>query len=435
MLTAEMRIHEAPSLPCMACGAALPVDPTAMHAWCPACHRWSAVAPEARRHAWEHQQATLRARAEQAAQHALAVEHEQKAREKQRAGRGLQVVLAFMLLSGALGGVPTVIFIAIGIAESLAEELEEWAALLVMIAGSLVGLALLAGGLGACWWFYKSLTRHKRRARKASDEWFRAMPQEAAAVCGVCGAPVAFRVGEHSVTCGFCRSVVLAGEPHAHRLIRIALAETQRARLVSAKAERQKLKAELSHKRTNVLFMTYMYAGSLALLALPVGAALYAWRTLSFSLEERLMQIAEELRAEFGAGLDTAFEWLDSYWLGDTPLDMTKHGVFQSQWSFEAVFHGRPVLVTVTSDWSDRTALYLVVLLARPRERDGRYLEHAPANARARARGFQLELSYAGIALSRTRVPARELTTELLTEVAQCAYELAEEREVRATAA
>jgi hypothetical protein len=90
------------------------------------------------------------------------------------------------------------------------------------------------------------------------------------------------------------------------------------------------------------------------------------------------------------------------------------------------VFHDRPVLVTATTSWSDRTAKQLALLMARPRDRTSLTLEATPAAARCRTRGFSLTSDYAGIALVRRDVSEREIDDALLTEIAQAAYELCE---------
>lgn len=427
--TTELRIHAAPAVPCVSCGAPLPVDPTAHTVWCPSCRRWNPVPNEVRARAYEHIRATEALSAEQAAQYAQAEAHRVAARKSQGQGRFLLLHAAVMGASGVFGVAVYVVVGAVGVLGSLSEEYEPWAVVLIAFAGGtalLLGIGVIGGGGYA---LYRLFTRHERMAKKRrSDEWFGGEQGSAGAVCGECGAPVAFRLGEMAVTCGFCRTVVVATEKHARRLISVALGQAQVARLTQAKAERLKIKAELTQRRRQMAYTAYMAVGSLALVALPVLLALYVWRTLTPSIEEAMVALAARLRGEFGAGNDPAYEWLDVYWIGDTPTPLRDTGPFQSRWSVEAVFHDRPVLISATTSWSDLSAKRLVLLLARPREREKRRLEHSEAAARVRARGFELIADYAGVGFERMNVPQREIDDALLTLLALAAYELAEQR-------
>ena len=427
MLTQELRIHDAPTVPCTSCGASLPVDPTAANVWCAACHRWSSVGSVLRQRAFDHVQATQAADREQAAFAARAAQLHSEAERANTKRHKLLLVVGLWMVIGGVSGALSIVGIVIDAATDLAFEADV-VSLALLALGGLLGAVLLLGAVGGCYWFYRLYTRHHRRKARRDAEWFARVPETAGAMCGSCGAPLAFRVGETAVTCGFCRAVVVPGEQHERRLIRLAVAQTQLARLHQAQAERAKLKADLSAKRVRTVYMSYAIVGSLALFALPVIAAAYAWRTLTFSLEEQLLQLADELSAEFGAGLDFPFEWLDDYWLGDTPPALRPTAPFQSRWSFEAVYHDRPVLFSATTNWSDRIAPSVVLLLARPRQRSTEQLRHlTPARAIA-ALGYTLHADYAGISISRMNVRARELTGARLTQLARAAYELAEER-------
>jgi hypothetical protein len=425
----DYRIHAAPSVACGSCGAPLPVDPTALHVWCPMCRRWHAVPNDVRSRAFEHLHATANLGAERAAQAARAQAHRAAAQKSKLQGTVLLVHGGFMIGSAILSLIVYAVFGSIEVLTSLSEEYEPWAVALVAIiggGGALLGLAVTAGG---GWALYRLFTRHKRLKRRGSSaEWFGGDQGSAGAVCGVCGAPVAFRLGETAVTCGFCRSVVVATEHHARRLISVALAQAQVARLELAKAERHKIKTELVAKRRRQAHTAYMFAGTMALLALPVLLALYVWRTVTHSIEEAMLLLSKRLSGDFGAGIDMPFEWLDIYWIGDTPAPLRETEPFQSRWSIEAVFHDRPVLISATTSWSDRTAKQLVLLMARPRDRTSVALDSTPAAARCRARGFTLFADYAGIALLRRNVQQYEIDDSLLTEIAQAAYELCEQR-------
>ena len=425
----QYRIHAAPSVSCGSCGAPLPVDPTALHVWCPMCRRWQAVPGDVRARAHEHLRATESLSAERAAQLARAAAHREAAKKSKRQGTFMLFHAAFMIVPALISlGVYAVVG-SVDFLNSMAEEYEPWAVGMVAVGGAGAMAVALLVTLGGGWALYRLFTRHQRLKRRGeSAEWFGGAQGSAGAMCGVCGAPVAFRLGETTVTCGFCRSVVVATEHHARRLIGLALAQTQLARLEQAKAERQKIKAELVAKRRQQAYMAYAVAGTMALMALPVLLGLYVWRTVTHSIEEAMLMLSQRLSGDFGAGIDPAFEWLDVYWIGDTPAPLRETEPFQSRWSIEAVFHDRPVLVTATTSWSDRTAKQLVLLMARPRDRASLALDATPAAARCRARGFSLISDYAGVALLRRSVAEREIGDALLTEIAQAAYELCEQR-------
>jgi hypothetical protein len=425
----QYRIHAAPSVSCGSCGAPLPVDPTAPHVWCPMCRRWQAVPNDVRARAYEHLRATESLGAERAAQLARADAHRQAAQKSKRQGAFMLFHAAFMIVPMVLSLGAYAVAGSVDFVSSMAEEYEPWAVALAVTGGAGAMVVALMVTLGGGWALYRLFTRHQRLKRRGrSTEWFGGGQGSAGAMCGVCGAPVAFRLGETAVTCGYCRSVVVATEHHTRRLIGLALAQTQLGRLEQAKAERQKIKAELVAKRRQQAYMAYVMAGTMALMALPVLLGLYVWRTVTHSIEEAMLLLSQRLSGDFAAGIDPAFEWLDTYWIGDTPTPLRETEPFQSRWSIEAVFHDRPVLVTATTSWSDRTAKQLVLLMARPRDRAGIALEATPAAARCRSLGLSLISDYAGIALSRRNVAQQEIDDALLSAIAQAAYELCEQR-------
>lgn len=427
--TTELRIHDASSVPCGSCGAPLPIDPTAWHVWCASCHRWQEVPHDIRVRAWQQMQAEQAARA-RAQEHLKSAASERKVAGYRRMGSTMQLVgLMYIVL---IAGVPTVIGAVVGLfgwVASLADEYELWAVALI---GGFVAISLFVVIIGlvavsiALW---RLATRHKRRrtARHGEARDWLAAGHGAGAVCGVCGAPVTFRPGEHSLQCGFCRSVVVASAEQSDRLISFALAESQLAELELAKAERERLRAEITLAQRSAAYRFYASAGMLACLALPVLAALYAFRTLTPSLEQHLVALADELRGEFGAGMELPFEWLNRYWLGRTPDGLTKHSTYGSRWSIEGVFHDRPFLLSVATGWTDRVATHAVIAVARPRRRN-KDLSRTLAAARVRADGWTFAAPYAGVVLEAQNVAMDALTTEKLTRLATAAYELAEER-------
>jgi hypothetical protein len=163
--------------------------------------------------------------------------------------------------------------------------------------------------------------------------------------CGECGAPLSFRAGEHAVDCGHCHAVVIAPDEHAAAVISLALSELQLARRGRAKSDRALLRARVATERRSIAIKAWLYAGSMALVAIPLLSIGYAIRALTPSLEEAMLSLAKELRGEFGAGLEPPFEWLDRHWIGDTPPTLEKLGTFASRWSIAAAFYAGIALV------------------------------------------------------------------------------------------
>jgi hypothetical protein len=127
------RIHAAPSVGCGSCGAPLPVDPTALHVWCPMSRRWQAVPNDVRARAYEHLRATESLGAERAAQVARAAAHREAARKSKRQGTFMLFHAAFMIVPALVSfGVYAVVG-SIDFLSSLSEEYEPWAVALVAV--------------------------------------------------------------------------------------------------------------------------------------------------------------------------------------------------------------------------------------------------------------------------------------------------------------
>jgi len=419
----------APALPCEGCGAALPADPTAPHVWCRMCHVWRSVPAELQRRAWEHQRALSDVYAAAANARAQGEAHRIQAQSLRQNTWIGYAFLGFMLFTGLVTFIPTLVVYGAAVVTTAAEELEPWAAALVLSATLLSGLVTLLAVVGAIWGIYRRLTRNRRARRQPQQpDWFGAQAaggDVATAVCGMCGAPIGFRLGDQTTSCGYCRSIVIATPAHARRLLGIALTGAQLERLQAAKRERDKLRAELSASRHRMVLQAYMFAGSMVLIALPVAGAVYAWRMLTHSIEEDFARLASQIKGEFSGGLDGAFDWLDAYWIGDTPAGFRQLQALQSRWSVDGVFHGRPLLLSATTSWSDRVATRTQLLLARPRQRNVRAAAASAAADQARALGFGVETDYAGVVLEATNL--RELAAERVTTLARLAYEIAEE--------
>jgi hypothetical protein len=187
------------------------------------------------------------------------------------------------------------------------------------------------------------------------------------------------------------------------------------------------VRADLHSARAKKVYGIYAQLGTLACLALPVLAAAYAWRTLTPSIEQAMLRLAEKMRGEFLAELDPACEWLDAYWIGGTPAALLANEPLGSRWSVEAVFHDRPVLLSVATSWTDRKATSAMLLLARPRKRPNE-LGGTEAAKRVAARSWRLVADYPGILLQAEGLSPAELEFEAIGELARAAYELAEER-------
>lgn len=416
----------APAVSCQGCGSALPVDPTAPYAWCASCHAWRPVPDELRRQAFQQQEALRAVYAAGLEARAEADKYRNQMRAVRRGALGGYAVLAFLVFMALVTIVPIAAFWLISLVQTIVDELEPWAAALALSALVVTIVVFALAALGAIWGLYRRFFgRRKRHLEHA--EWFgEAGDGVAAAVCGVCGAPVAFHVGQQSTTCAYCASVVVAAPVHARRLLAIALSEVQLGRLEAARVERDKLRTELGAARSKAVLQAYRYAGVMALLAVPVVAAVYAWRMLTPSIEERLAALSKQLKGKYGSGLEPPFEWLDAYWIGDTPAAFREISAFQSRYSIESVFYGRPFLLTTTTNWSDRVAKRSLLLVARPRSRDGA-TENASAIEQLRALGWTVHSDYAGIALEATNLREADFSAEKITTLARLVYEVAEE--------
>jgi len=428
-----LRVHEAFALPCPRCGAALATDGMAPYAWCGACHAWQTVPDDVRLAAWQRARDVARNREAQAAELAVA-------RRQTRSATWSRVQTG-ILTTLAIGGVLIFVLplLATGalyvVASALVafDELEPWAASLVVLIFGAAGLGFLAAFFGAVAFVYRRATRHRRWSRiRPADDWAQgAAAAGSAAVsvsCGECGAPIAFRAGEHALVCGHCRSVVLEPEEHAGGRAVLAFTELQRARRVRAKSDRDLMRARLAAARSSAVFRAWLWVGTIGLVAVPVLAVAYAVRALTPSLEEALLNTSKRLDGDFGSGLGPPFDWLDSHWLGATPPGFAQTGTFTSRWSVASGFQGRPFLLSVLASWTDLAAKEAALVLACPRERDATRVLATRAAQEIRARGFLVHVDYAGIALVAERVRQKQLEVDELTALARLAYELAEVR-------
>lgn len=438
MAATETRLHDAPALPCSGCGAPLPVDPTTGHAWCANCHAWRPVPDELRRRAHELTHATQAAASQAADYRRRAVWESREAAKRRRQNLAVLAGAAFFVLPGALSLVVGALSRGSSWASDVQHEYEPIAATVIIGGGMLTALTVASVAATIAFAFYRLVTRHNRRKRRTSSrDWLSTGREDAVAhaVCGVCGAPVAFGLGEQSVTCGHCRSTVVASPMQGQRLISLALEHTQLAVLEKAKAERAKILADLSYRRRKAVVSTYATVGALSLLCLPILVLAYVVRTMSRSVEQRMLDLARDLGGEFTAGADATFEWLDAGWLGETPprLLQLKSGLatlFESRWSIDAAYRGRPVLVVAMTGWTDMTAQPLL-LMARPRERSNDVVSRAlssSAAGRVRALGWSATLGYAGVTLEGPACGPSELGTDRLSALAESAFELCEER-------
>ncbi|MEZ4220121.1 MAG: hypothetical protein R3B13_04260 [Polyangiaceae bacterium] len=378
-------------------------------------------------------QATWQARSA-AASHQWAAQAEQRRHAQQKRSH----VVALVVL-GALSGllILSMVMRAMGQArmEARSYEVDPLAAAAAGIGGTLFGLVLLAVFVANSYAFYRLLVRHRQRAARATNsDWFAEGKGHAPAICGACGAPIAFTPGEQSVTCGHCRSTVVATHQHGHQLISIAYDGTQLAALERARAQRARVKDELSQRRRVMMLASFVAFGACFALFLPLLIAGYTLRTVTRSVEQHMLDLARDLGGEFGAGMDALFDWLDMFWIGEAPRTFTHlspgiGALFNSRWSVSAVFHDRPVLVLAVTDLTDR-ALRPHLLLARPRTRSEATVARAaqtPAARRIRELGFHYTLTYSGVALDGPSMLAGRLDAATISTLALAAYELAEE--------
>lgn len=419
-------------MPCARCGAALVVDTASPYSWCRACHAWQPVPDEVRRAAWQRWNALAAARAAQAQEQQLERTRAAAAASERWKSGALTAVIGGGLLVFVLPTLGTVALYVVATVLTAFDELETWAAVLLLVFSAAAALGFFAAFFGACTFLYRRATRHRRWSRlTAEPEWYgraRGEQRPPLVCCGECGAPLWLEPGDQAVECGHCRSVVVAPQEHADSVFSLALSELQLARRARARAERALLRARIATARRAIVLRTWLGVGSIALLAVPVLAIGYAVRALTPSLEESMLSLGQRLRGEFGAGLEPAFDWLDRHWIGETPPTFEAQGTFASRWSIAAAFHGRPVLVSVLASWTDLSAREAALVLASPRERDPSRVLAAPAAAAVRSLGWHVHVDYAGIALVAKERGQNQLTAESVTALARAAYELAEER-------
>ena len=413
---------------CTACGAPLPVNPELAQVSCPMCARWQEVSPAVRARAAEHARALAQVEAEREKARADANVQRRRAR-RLSLKRALVMAWALVLfIAGVFIWLPSFPFIVGAVAESYVEGYHEQAFLIVSAMAAVGEVVALALSVVLAVVTYRLYTRHARVRRARTGA---ALPQmKAEATCGLCGGPVAFQPDQHVTTCAYCRSVVLPTPALNQRLIGFALDQTQLARLEYARAERHRLRVELAATRESKLLNIGFQVGTGACVvfcaALPLFSIFYFWRSLSLNVEKALIALSDQWRGQFGAGVEPPFEWLDAYWIGETPSAVRGTRPLQSRWSVETVHKGLPVLISATTDWSDRVALSLALLVARPRRRDPFALRQLPAAKRLLAMGFRLEPEYAGVALERAKVPMHELSLQALAEAVEAAHELVE---------
>lgn len=426
------RVHEAVAAPCARCGAPLPLDAASPYAWCSACHAWLPVPDDVRRAAWQRWHALASAQAAAVEERRLAGQRRSAAASERLQGSALSVVIGVIAAMFVLPALLSASVYAVAAVAAAFDELELWAAIVVLALSVVSAVGFFVALLGALVFLYRRATRNRRWSRLQKDsEWYGSEPASRDAplvCCGECGAPLAFRPGEQVLECGHCRAVVIAPEEHADSVFSLALSELQLARRARARGERALLRAKVAKDRRVTVLRNWFVFGSLAFLAVPLLAIGYAIRALTPSLEEAMLSLSRRLRGEFGAGLDPPFDWLDRYWIGATPPTFEAMGTFTSRWSLSSAFHGRPVLISVLASWTDLAAREAALVLAAPRERDPSRVLASDAARAVQAMGWLVQVDYAGIALVATEVAQKQLTAEAATELARRAYEMAETR-------
>jgi hypothetical protein len=248
------------------------------------------------------------------------------------------------------------------------------------------------------------------------------------ASCAVCGGPVEFRIGEQRVTCTYCGSVVMPGPTQKRGLVALAFREARlAAKLAICRAEREHLIAQKSASRSVGLYMLVAIGGTFAI---PAAVALLVlvlvFRKLTSGVEDAIDDFAISVGGEMERGLGLPFDWLNAYWAAEAPENAQYlGGALTLRWSAHTVYAGRPVLITVTSNWQDAIAHRVAILLAHPATRSSETVAQAlasPAAWQAWQAGYRVTVTEAGTALESENVRAARLAVPEIHRLVACAY-------------
>ncbi len=122
------------------------------------------------------------------------------------------------------------------------------------------------------------------------------------AVCGSCGAPLAFMPGEQSVACGHCRSVVVASRGHGHQLIELALAQSQRGGAGSGARGTQTRARRASARRRTTLMASLLIYGACGMVFVPAFLLATPCAPSPAAQSSRCWTWRRDLRGDFHAG-------------------------------------------------------------------------------------------------------------------------------------
>ncbi len=440
--TLQQRPFEAESLACASCHAPLPVNPLAPVAYCPHCHA-TTVVPEA-----------LRARAVEYGQwmrEARAIEQRgtAEAQASHQVADQLQATSAVWLVMIATSVVPTVVG-ALGFAgywgavglkslsqallgELLTDEAIAYLNIAVVLVVLLVILFVLIAVFAAWRWH-----KHHRRVRRAERAGYTPGPAFARrgvgvihAVCSVCGGPVELRLGQQEVVCPYCGSTVMPGPAQQRGFAILAFREAKHATdLAMWRAERARLRANQGMRQYYLVYLAVVMGGLLIVPFAIVGAVVVLLlRILTHGVEDSIDDFAVSIGSPAERGPGLPFDWLDTYWPAKAPNGAEYlGGVFSLRWSTHTTYGGRPVLVSACSNWRDRVADWVVILMAHPALRSPVSIARglaSPAAAHAARLGYGVVIDDAGVLLEARNVPGAWLTVPAIHQMVGCAYGIA----------
>jgi hypothetical protein len=408
-------MHEAISIPCPRCGAALPVDPMAPFVTCLYCRITAPVPPEIHEAALAHA-ARMRAAENRVVEAELAIGTYQASAMWSSAGTKV-----------ALGMVGAIFGVSI-----LTQLLAQFIRADVISAFSPIAIYGTMGYFG--YRGYKAYQAGKKG---------HAAPLQVGSVCSRCGGPLTFEAGSTRAICHACNGVALAGKTVQLNLAAMAEHRARELDLERARAERQMYRASApAQKFTRIYFFAvfgFMFAMPIlalliggttqtieglasrhpkdaqdGLLMLASGATLAALVCGAFAIyyassvrpqrhaEAELRRIAARLGGQVvRGGTKPAFDWLDAHWLGPAPYELMMAQQEVTRVTLETAVNGAPALVVAIFAGSTMkfSGNKLHLLVAAPRS--GAPELPSRAAAEISRLGFAHKVSEDGVALAR----------------------------------
>jgi hypothetical protein len=311
------------------------------------------------------------------------------------------------------------------------------AVVLIVLIAILLGLVTVF----VAWRWHK----HRRRVRRAERAGHTPGPAFASyrpsvaqrelgyvhAVCSVCGGPVELRLGEQEVLCSYCGSTVMPGPAQQRGFAILAFREAKHAvDLARWRAERARLRANRGIQQYYWVYAVVIMGGIVIVPVAIAGAVVVLLlRALTHGVEDSIDDFAVSIGSPTERGPALPFDWLDAYWPAQAPAGAEYlGGAFTLRWSTHTSYGGRPVLVSACSNWRDRTADWVVILLAHPALRSPVSVARglaSPAAAQAAHLGYQVAIDDAGVLLEARNVPGAGLTVPAMHLLLGCAYGVA----------